>query len=104
METTPSLINWHIVLQLFPFVILGLAVHFLNKLDSAKKCADFTIKRFWKENLLGYISAIIFCMVGLAFIGNSIELVAGTSKMVIAFSMGVGGGSLIRSFISKIQK
>jgi len=96
-----KLIDWNIVLQLFPFVLLGLAVHFLDKLDSARKKADFTFKIFWKINLLGYISAIIICIVGLAFMGNSIELVAGTSKMVIAFSIGIGGGSLVRSFVSK---
>jgi hypothetical protein len=102
MEATETpLMDWHIVLQLVWFVLAGLLVHFLDKLDSAKKKDGFTWKEFWKQNLISYITATIVCVVGLAFLGNSIEMVSGTSKMVIAFAIGFGGGSLVRSFITK---
>ena len=102
METTQTLINWHIVLQLGWLTLLGLICHFLDKIDSARKKDGFTWKIFWQQNLISYIIAFILCMVGLAFMGNSIELVSGATKMVIAFGLGFGGGSMVRSLLAKV--
>lgn len=96
-----NLVDWKIVLQLGPIALMGLIVHLLEKWDSARKKPYYLGSRFLKENWPSYAIAFIVCFVGLIFIANGIELLPLKTKVVVAFAIGVTGGSLVRSFVTR---
>jgi len=94
-------INWILFLQLLPFTTAGLAMHVLDKWDSARTKDDYSWKEFKKQNLVAYINATIATFIGLALMAGGVELVPGALQIVVAFGLGFGGGSLVRSFTTK---
>jgi len=96
--------DWSILLNYGWLTLLGLFVHFLDKLDSARAKPEFTWGEFRRKNMIGYITATIMCFVGLLLMGDGIELVPGATKVVITFGIGFGGGSMVRSAVSKYMQ
>ena len=93
-------LDWGAFLQLFPITLIGLAIHVLSKLKSAKSKPGFTMPLFWKLNYLSYVIAFLFCIIGLIWISAGIILLPSVAPWIVAFVIGVGGGSLVRKFVN----
>jgi hypothetical protein len=100
MET----IIWADFWYLLPFMVAGLVVHILNKIDTARRRPGYVFRTFIYLNGIGYLVSLILCAVGLAFLASGIDLIPGVGKMVVSFTLGFGGGSLIRSWTAKFGK
>jgi len=99
-----QLVNWPEFLRLLPFMLAGIAVHILDKISSARRRPGYSLARFMQENTVGYIAALIVCLTGTALIAGPIDVIPGVAKVAVAFAIGTGGGSIIRSWITKLQK
>lgn len=89
---------------LLAFMLAGLAVHILNKIDTARRKPGFTFGSFIILNWIGYTMSLILCTVGLFFLADGIEMMPGVHRWVVSFSIGLSGGSIVRSVLSKPKK
>ena len=95
------MIDWSTFFSLSPLMLAGLIVHILNKVDTARRRKGFTMETFLRLNGIGYMVALILSTVGLLFLSGGIDLMPGVNRIVVAFMIGFGGGSMIRSLVAK---
>ena len=83
-------------MNLLPFTLVGLVVHFLRQLNRAKKRDDYAHARFWKLNGLGYIIALITSLLALAWLSAGLEKMTFQKAVFGAISIGISGGTIFR--------
>ena len=89
--------NWVDFKSLMPITMLGLLIHFLSKLRSARKKKDYSWSKFKYLNWIDYLISFLFCIAGIYFMSSGIRLIPGqVTEIVVAFILGVGGGSLVK--------
>jgi len=94
IETTT---NWIDFISLMPITFVGLLIHGLSKLKSARKKEGYKWEMFLYLNWLDYLISFLFCMVGIYWMASGIRLMEGQiSELIVAFVLGVGGGSLVK--------
>ena len=96
-------VDWAAFLNLAPFMLLGLAYHVISKITKAQRRKDFTWHVFRKQNLLGYVGALILCVTGLMFLASGIDLMPGVAQVLVSFTIGITGGSMIRDLPNRLR-
>jgi uncharacterized membrane protein YfhO len=89
-------IDWWEFLNLLPFTLVGLVVHFLRQLNRAKKRDDYTHACFFKKNGFGYIIALLTSLLALAWLSAGLEKMTFQKAVFGAISIGISGGTIFR--------